>query len=329
MRKKMIIMFMVMCFALPGCSKKDAEMAPTQTCTEETSSLPETTEDDFVQENQTSESQVPEADTSDERNTFATIQDIYEANAITDILGKQKKIVTESEYYNQKDELCYKLRSEFSLESGHTFVRSKIESGEKVTQYELTDVNGSHILQNGTDTDAVITILSKHQFEDVLQDEFLSYEEDTVDKKTLIQDGVLLLEVEVPSEQGKTGISYYINPDDNKILATIYNLYDIEGDYTGYIVKRYTYGDDCEMKNQDIIDELPTDNGCTVNVIYNPDTEEEESAVYCIPQGTQIDIYNPMANAVYTDRECTQQITIDDIDTFQEEISIYIRQNTN
>ncbi len=331
MRKKFVTLCLMLAMPcmITGC-KKDTDPV-TETSSEAMTTIEDSADQEDAQDMQeTAEDEATEETSSniDEILNSASVSAVYDANKMRGILSSEQKISSTTECYNGEDTLRYSYTTETSAEGDTVSSRTKMIIGEDeddATYYELTNKNGMPILYCSCSEYTYTEILNPKQFESVLQGNLVQNESNITDKGASLQDEAVIVDSEIPSDYGKTEVLYYVSPENLRLLAVNYSFYDVDDDYSGYMVTNYTYGDEASSDLATAFPALSDSDTFTLHVTYEPGTDDEDVIDYKLPMGTELKVYDALVNLVYTDAECTNQIAIEDIDTNQSQASVYIK----
>lgn len=330
MRKKIVVLCLMIAMPcmIAGC-RKNTDIV-TETASTDLTEVEESANQESTTSQHTKEDKAPDTkiENLDEILKTTNVAAIYNANKVRDILSTEQKISSTTDCYNSNDLHRYSYTTETSVENGVISSRTKMVIGDEkndITYYELTNRNHMPMLYCSCADYNYTEILSSKQFESVLQGNFVENESNISDKETQEQDGAILVDSEIPSDYGKTEILYYASPQTLQLLAVNYSFYDTDDDYTGYTVTNYSYGKDASSDLSSVFPALSEANTFTLHVTYEPGTEDEETINYKLPMGTELKVYDALTNLVYTDADCTNQISIEDIDTKQTQFSIFVK----
>lgn len=320
MKKKILLMFLLaMALGTAGCQSKETEQK-TVSAEADTSENEESAEDyaDYYIE-----------------NTDITLEELYAANNFTALLENHSSLSYTMESYDADDVLISNMKLQYTMFEGKLWYDSEmyinsISETFYVAGYESEDMPGAEyavIEEEGGDTLYYALISPREEYQKFASWGLMVTEEG--DNEELLevstQDGALIVQSRTNIQDSKQHCDslYYVDPDTHLILYLERTWYSGEGEILN--VERYTpvYDEPYKTEQRSMLDITSAEDLCYLTVVIDPAGDHMEVNPYQFRKGTEVIFQSEKEFTMYSDEECTQEIT--EIDTTVDEDTVFIK----
>ena len=335
MKKKMLFMLlMAMVLGTAGCKNEEPSR---ETKTTEA----DTTKSDAAKETTKAEDGTKAEDYSDSdiKNADITIEELYAANNLMALAENHSCMSYTMESHDADGFLLCTMDTQYTMIDGKFGYDAELYIySEDIpelltiysTSYEAENIPGAEynvMYDEDGNAEYIVFVCPRAEHKKYTTRGWMNSEDDETEELlgAYVKDGILIVESRIVSKnmEGYSDNLYHVDPDTHLLLYAEQTWYNGEGEVRS--VDRYTlvYDKPYKEAQQAMLDITSAEDLCYLTIVVDPAGDNMEVNSYQFRKGTDVTFRSEKEFTMYSDEECTQEITY--IDTSVDEDTVFIK----
>lgn len=289
------------------------------------------------EEADTSESEESAEDYADYyiENTDITLEELYAANNLTALAENHSSLSYTMESYDADDALVSTTKLQYTMFEGKLWYDSEmyidsISSTLYAAGYESEDMPGAEYAameDEGGNMNYYVLVSPKSEYQKFASWGWMDKNEGDTEEilEVTTQDGALIVQSRTNKQDSRQHCDnlYYVDPDTRLILYLEQTWYSGEGEILSVDQYRPVYDEPYVTDQRSMLDITTAEDVCYLTVVIDPAGDHMEVNPYQFRKGTVVIFQSEKDFTMYSDEECTQEIT--EIDTTVDEDTVFIK----